>query len=55
MEEITPILLDRLRNLPIADEQPTSTIGTVVLRGRSLTRANKAFLSQLRAQPPVRS
>jgi DNA-binding transcriptional LysR family regulator len=43
------------RYVPIADQQATRTIGTVVLRGRSLTRANKAFLSHLRAQPPVRS
>jgi LysR family hydrogen peroxide-inducible transcriptional activator len=42
------------RYVPIADEQATRTIGTVVLRGRSLTRANQAFLSHLRAQPPVR-
>jgi LysR family hydrogen peroxide-inducible transcriptional activator len=41
--------------VPIADEQAVRTIGTVVLRGRSLTRANQAFLSHLRAQPTVRS
>jgi LysR family hydrogen peroxide-inducible transcriptional activator len=43
------------RYVAIADEQAIRTIGTVVLRGRSLTRANKAFLSHLRAQPPVRA
>src|SRR5713101_4825009 len=99
MEEITPVLLDRLRAgaidvailaLPIrgqfssllsmvgagmgvsivpemaiekksqchyvriADEQAVRTIGTVVLRGRSLARAHHAFLFHLRAVPPVR-
>ena len=43
------------RYVPIADEQATRTIGSVVLRGRSLTRANQAFLSHLRDQPPVRT
>jgi len=38
----------------IADEQAVRTIGTVVLRGRSLSRAHHAFLSHLRAQSPVR-
>jgi len=33
----------------IADAQAVRTIGTVVLRGRSLTRAHHAFLSHLRA------
>src|ERR1700740_1790444 len=42
------------RYVPIADEQATRTIGTVVLRGRSFTRAHHAFLSHLRAVPPVR-
>ena len=36
------------RYVYIADEQATRTIGTVVLRGRSLTRAHQAFLVQLR-------
>jgi len=35
------------RYVHIADEQATRTIGTVVLRGRSLTRAHRAFLSHL--------
>jgi len=35
------------RYVHIADEQATRTIGTVVLRGRSLTRAHQAFLSHL--------
>ena len=38
----------------IADAQAVRTIGTVVLRGRSLTRANHAFLSHLRSASPVR-
>ncbi len=37
----------RCRYVHIADEQATRTIGTVVLRGRSLTRAHQAFLSHL--------
>jgi LysR family hydrogen peroxide-inducible transcriptional activator len=37
------------RYVPIADEQAARTIGTVVLRGRSLTRAHHAFLAHLRA------
>ena len=36
------------RYVHIADEQAARTIGTVVLRGRSLTRAHQAFLSHLR-------
>jgi DNA-binding transcriptional LysR family regulator len=36
------------RYVHIADEQASRTIGTVVLRGRSLTRAHQAFLSHLR-------
>jgi len=35
------------RYVHIADEQAARTIGTVVLRGRSLTRAHQAFLSHL--------
>ena len=35
------------RYVHIAVEQATRTIGTVVLRGRSLTRAHQAFLSHL--------
>src|SRR6266704_117784 len=42
------------RYVPIADEQAARTIGTVVLRGRSLNRAHHAFLSPLRDQSPVR-
>ncbi len=37
------------RYVRIADEQAVRTIGAVVLRGRSLTRAHNAFLSHLRA------
>jgi LysR family hydrogen peroxide-inducible transcriptional activator len=37
------------RYIRIADEQAVRTIGVVVLRGRSLTRAHRAFLSHLRA------
>src|SRR6266850_1101781 len=40
------------RYVHIADEQATRTIGTVVLRGRSLTRAHQAFLSYLHGDPP---
>jgi LysR family hydrogen peroxide-inducible transcriptional activator len=36
------------RYVRIADEQATRTIGTAVLRGRSLTRAHHAFLAHLR-------
>jgi LysR family hydrogen peroxide-inducible transcriptional activator len=36
------------RYVHIADEQATRTIGTVILRGRSLTRAHQALLAQLR-------
>jgi len=36
------------RYVHIADEQATRTIGTVVLRGRSLTRAHQAFLFHMR-------
>lgn len=36
------------RYVPIADDQASRTIGTVVLRGRSLTRAHLAFLEHLR-------
>jgi LysR family transcriptional regulator, hydrogen peroxide-inducible genes activator len=38
------------RYVRIADDQAARTIGAVVLRGRSLTRAHHAFLSHLRAQ-----
>jgi LysR family hydrogen peroxide-inducible transcriptional activator len=46
------------KNLPcryvhIADEQAARSIGAVVLRGRSLTRAHQAFLSHLRTPPTV--
>lgn len=37
------------RYVRIADEQAARTIGAVVLRGRSLTRAHNSFLSVLRA------
>ncbi|HXY24314.1 MAG TPA: LysR substrate-binding domain-containing protein [Candidatus Acidoferrum sp.] len=37
------------RYVRIADEQAVRTIGAVVLRGRSLTRAHNSFLSLLRA------
>src|SRR5258708_2646226 len=36
------------RYVRIADDQAVRTIGTVILRGRSLTRAHSAFLSPLR-------
>lgn len=36
------------RYVRIADEQAVRTIGAVVLRGRSLTRAHRAFLAHLR-------
>ena len=36
------------RYIRIADDQAVRTIGVVVLRGRSLTRAHNAFLSHLR-------
>jgi LysR family transcriptional regulator, hydrogen peroxide-inducible genes activator len=36
------------RYVHIADEQASRTIGTAVLRGRSLTRAHHAFLAHLR-------
>ena len=36
------------RFVHIADEQAARTIGTVVLRGRSLTRAHFAFLEYVR-------
>jgi LysR family hydrogen peroxide-inducible transcriptional activator len=38
----------RCRYVRIADEDAQRTIGVVVLRGRSLTRAHLAFLSHLR-------
>jgi LysR family hydrogen peroxide-inducible transcriptional activator len=37
------------RYIRIADDQAVRTIGVVVLRGRSLTRAHNAFLQHLRA------
>ena len=37
------------RYVHIADEQASRTIGTVILRGRSLTRAHFAFLEHLQA------
>jgi LysR family hydrogen peroxide-inducible transcriptional activator len=41
----------RCRYVRIADEEAQRTIGAVVLRGRSLTRAHLGFLSHLRASP----
>src|SRR6266850_62697 len=41
------------RYVHIADEQAARTIGTVVLRGRSLTRAHQAFLAHLRGACPL--
>src|SRR5467141_3227613 len=40
------------RYVRIADDQAVRTIGAVILRGRSLTRAHNAFLSHLRASSP---
>jgi hypothetical protein len=40
------------RYIRIADDQAVRTIGAVILRGRSLTRAHNAFLSLLRASSP---
>src|SRR5204862_7047810 len=40
------------RYVRIADEQAVRTIGAVVLRGRSLTRAQNAFLAHLRTPSP---
>ncbi len=40
------------RYVRIADDQAVRTVGAVILRGRSLTRAHSAFLSQLRASSP---
>jgi LysR family hydrogen peroxide-inducible transcriptional activator len=37
------------RYVGIADEEATRTIGAVVLRGRSLTRVQNAFLAHLKA------
>ncbi len=37
------------RYIRIADDQAVRTIGTVILRGRSLTRAHFAFLEHVRA------
>jgi LysR family transcriptional regulator, hydrogen peroxide-inducible genes activator len=42
----------RCRYLRIADAQAVRTIGAVLLRGRSLTRAHQAFLSRLREHSP---
>ena len=36
------------RYIRIADDQAIRTIGAILLRGRSLTRAHRAFLSHLR-------
>ena len=38
------------RDVPIADEQASRTIGTVVLRGRSLSRAHVAFIEHVQAK-----
>jgi LysR family hydrogen peroxide-inducible transcriptional activator len=45
----------RCRYIRIADEQAVRTIGAVVLRGRSLTRAHNAFLSHLQPSSPSHS
>jgi LysR family transcriptional regulator, hydrogen peroxide-inducible genes activator len=36
--------------IPLADERAARTIGAVTLNGRSLTRANEAFLAHLSAR-----
>jgi LysR family hydrogen peroxide-inducible transcriptional activator len=41
------------RYVRIADEQAARTIGAVVLRGRSHTRAHQAFLEHLRVSAPL--
>jgi LysR family hydrogen peroxide-inducible transcriptional activator len=41
----------RCRFVRIDDPAAARTIGAVILRGRSLSRAHQAFLSQLRASP----
>src|SRR5258708_2800614 len=43
----TIFLKAKMRTFNIADDRAVRTIGTVVLRGRSLTRAHQAFLSPL--------
>jgi LysR family hydrogen peroxide-inducible transcriptional activator len=48
---IPQMAMDKKSNcsyVPISDPEATRTIGAVVLRGRSLTRANLSFLSLLR-------
>src|SRR5437016_12117619 len=40
------------RYIRIADDQAIRTIGAIILRGRSLTRAHNAFLAHLRASSP---
>jgi LysR family hydrogen peroxide-inducible transcriptional activator len=44
----------RCRFVRIDDPAAARTIGAVILRGRSLSRAHHAFLSQLRASPAAR-
>jgi hypothetical protein len=44
----------RCRYVRIEDAAAERTIGAVVLRGRSLTRAHHAFLAHLRASPASR-
>ena len=44
----------RCRFVRIDDPAAARTIGAVVLRGRSLSRAHRAFLSHLRAAPALR-
>jgi LysR family hydrogen peroxide-inducible transcriptional activator len=41
----------RCRFIRIDDPAAVRTIGAVILRGRSLSRAHHAFLSHLRASP----
>src|ERR1700690_12179 len=40
--------------IPLGDERATRTIGAVTLHGRSLTRANEAFLHHLGVRPTTR-
>jgi LysR family transcriptional regulator, hydrogen peroxide-inducible genes activator len=40
--------------VPLEDERATRTVGAVTLHGRSLTRANGAFLRHIGARPTMR-
>jgi hypothetical protein len=44
----------RCRFVRLDDPAAVRTIGAVILRGRSLSRAHHAFLSHLRASPAQR-